>query len=78
MGWDQELIEYIDYTFAKLDELKNVKGKEVRIPSDLYLACMSVIEPSKEHTVEDESMDMKKTDIIDMVSRAYMLIHASF
>lgn len=75
MGWNEELVEYIDYIFEQLGELKKGKEKEIRVPSDLYCACLSVTRPTEECVVEDEFMDMKKNDVINMVVEAHTIIH---
>ena len=75
MSWDRDLVEYIDFTFEQLGELKKGKDKDVRIPADLYCACLSITNPTKECVVEDEFIDMKKNDVINMVVEAHTIIH---
>ena len=75
MGWDRELVEYIDYTFEHLEELRKGKEKDIRIPADLYCACLSITSPAKECVVEEEFLEMKKNDVINMVVEAHSIIH---
>ena len=64
-----------DIKSCNSEELKKGKEKDVRIPVDLYCACLSITNPTKECAIEDEFVDMKKTDVINMVIEAHTIIH---
>lgn len=75
MKFDKELVDYIDYTYNQLAELTGMEGKMVKIPADLYLACKGVIEPEVEMDLEDEFVEMKKTDVVAMIFDAHSIVH---
>lgn len=75
MAWDKELVEYIDTTFDQLDELRKGKEESVKIPVDLYCACLMVARPNQKCDILEEFVEMSRTDVINMVTEAHTILH---